>query len=88
MVGVDGAEGGFDGRAKPGYPIAHAATEERNPNAGANKNSWRTNRGRTCRMKLAIQFRALPRRDLIQIFRGHIISRTQKRNSLALEKRA
>lgn len=69
---IEGGERGFDRGAEAGYAFPNTLAEKRGPYAGLHENLWGTNRGGTAGMELAIQFGAMPGRDVIEKFRGHL----------------
>jgi len=69
---VEGTERGFDRWAEAGYALPNVPAEKRRPDAGLEENFWRTDRGGAARMKLAVQFRAMSGRHVIEKFRSHL----------------
>src|SRR5437588_587227 len=72
ILSIEGTERGFNGGAEPSYSIAHAPSQQRNPHARTDKQSGRTRRGWTPRVRFIIQLGSLKRCGLVHFFCRHL----------------
>lgn len=76
ILPVESAQGGFDRGTKSRYAVADRSSEERDPDAGTDKEPGHSHGGRAAGMRFAIEFGALPGGDLIEFLCRHFTQNT------------